>query len=281
MVVGFNEQDALLALGVKPIATTSWIGDEQYNVFPWAKDKLGDAKPTVLESVEGLPLDQIKKLEPDLIIGTNAGLAQEDYDALTKIAPTIPNSGASGNDYYEPWPTQTVLVGQAVGKPDQAKKLVDDLTQRYADAAAAHPQWDGVTAAFVQAPYDDGSVIAWPDGLGTDFLTDLGFTIPTSLDKFVSNDVAQAEIPGKDAIGAERRRAAGLGHRHDGRIRHPAGQGLEEAGRGQGRPLALHRRAAHLGHLLQLDPEPAVRAGRAGAAAGAGPARLTARWPST
>jgi iron complex transport system substrate-binding protein len=199
VVVGFNEQDALLALGVKPIATTAWIGDEQYNVFPWAKDKLGDAKPTVLESVEGLALDEIKKLEPDLIIGTNAGLAQEDYDALSKIAPTIPNSGASGNDYYEPWPTQTVLVGQAVGRPDQAKKLVDDLTQRYADAAVEHPQWNGVTAAFVQAPYDDGSVIAWPDGLGTDFLTDLGFTIPTSLEKFVSNDVAQAEIPGKDA----------------------------------------------------------------------------------
>ena len=199
VVVGFNEQDALLALGVKPIATTSWIGDEPYNVFPWAKDELGDAKPTVLESVEGLQVEEIKKLKPDLIIGTNAGLTQEDYDELTKIAPTIPNSGAFGNDYYEPWPTQTVLVGQAVGKPDQAKKLVEDLTQRYADAAAAHPQWHGVPAAFVQAPYDDGSVIAWPDGLGTDFLTDLGFTIPASLTKYVSADVAQAEIPGKNA----------------------------------------------------------------------------------
>ncbi len=199
VVVGFNEQDVLLALGFKPIATTSWIGDEPYNVFPWARDELGDAKPTVLESVEGLQFDQIKELKPDLIIGTNAGLTQEDFDELTKIAPTIPNSGAFGNDYYEPWPTQTVLVGQAVGKLDQAEKLVNDLTQRYADAAAAHPQWDGVTAAFVQAPYDDGSVIAWPDGLGTDFLTDLGFTIPESLNQYVGDEVAQAEIPGADA----------------------------------------------------------------------------------
>jgi len=199
VVVGYNEQDALLALGVKPIATTSWIGDEPYNIFPWAADRLGDAKPTVLESVEGLPVDQIKDLKPDLIIGTNAGLTKEDYDELTKIAPTIPNSGTSGNDYYEPWPVQTELVGQAVGKAAEAKKLVVDLTQRYADAAAAHPQWDGVTAAFVQAPYDDGSVIAWPDGLGTNFLTDLGFTIPDSLDEYVSDDVAQAQIPGDEA----------------------------------------------------------------------------------
>jgi iron complex transport system substrate-binding protein len=198
VVVGFTEQDTLLALGIAPIATTSWIGDPPYAVFPWAADKLGDAKPTVLESVEGLQFDQIKKLEPDLIIGTNAGLTQEDYAELTKIASTIANSGTSGNDWYEPWPTQTVLVGEAVGKLDEAQKLVDDLTQRYADVAVAHPQFDKTPAAFVQAPYDDGSVIAWPDSLGTDFLTDLGFTIPESINKFVGEEVAQAEIPAED-----------------------------------------------------------------------------------
>lgn len=91
------------------------------------------------------------------------------------------------------------MVGQAVGKLDQARQLINGLTQRYADAAVAHPHWDKVPAGFVQAPYDDGSVIAWPNGLGTGFLTDLGFTIPGSFDKFVSQDVAQAQIPGKDA----------------------------------------------------------------------------------
>jgi iron complex transport system substrate-binding protein len=199
VVIGYNEQDALLALGVAPIAVTQWLGDEPYAVFPWAKDKLGDAKPTVMESAEGLDLDTVKKLKPDLIIGTNAGLSQDDYDELTKIAPTLPNSGTYGNDNYEPWPTQTAMVGQAVGKSDQAQQLIDGLTQRFADTAVAHPHWDKVPAGFVQAPYDDGSVIAWPDGLGTDFLTDLGFTIPSAFATYVDDSVAQAQIPGKDA----------------------------------------------------------------------------------
>jgi iron complex transport system substrate-binding protein len=198
VVVGFTEQDTLLALGIVPIATTQWVGDEPYAVFPWAKDKLGDAKPTVLESAEGLAMDQIKQLKPDLIIGTNAGLTQEDYTELSTIAPTIPNSGVYGNDWYEPWPTQTALVGQAVGRESQAQKMVEELTQRFADVAIAHPQFDGTTAGFVQAPYDDGSVIAWPNGLGTDFLTDLGFTIPKSIDEFVGEELAQAEIPAQD-----------------------------------------------------------------------------------
>ena len=199
VVIGYNEQDILLALGVKPIATTQFAGDAPYAVYPWAVDKLGDAKPTVLEAAEGLQLEEIKKLKPDLIIGTNAGLDQETYDELTKIAPTIPNSGSYDNTYYERWQIQTVLVGQAVGREQQAQELVDALTQRYADVAAAHPHWHDVTAAFVQAPYDDGSTIAWPDGLGTDFLTDLGFVIPASLDEYVTEEVAQAQIPGKDA----------------------------------------------------------------------------------
>lgn len=199
VVVGFTEQDTLLALGIAPVATTTWVGDAPYNVFEWAADKLGDAQPTVLDSTEGLQLEEIEKLEPDLILGTNAGITQEDYAELSKIAPTVANSGAYGSDYYEPWPTQTVVVGQAVGRSAQAKQLVTDLTQRFADAAAAHPQFADVPAAFVQAPYTDGSVIAWPAGLNTDFLTDLGFTIPTSLNEFVGDELAQAEIPAEDA----------------------------------------------------------------------------------
>ena len=50
----------------------------------------------------------------------------------------------------------------------------------------------------MEAPYDDGSVIAWPAGLGTGFLTDLGFTIPKSFAKFVDDEVAQAQISAKD-----------------------------------------------------------------------------------
>ena len=125
-------------------------------------------------------------------------MSQEAYTELSKIAPTIANSGVYGSEFYEPWPTQTVIVGQAVGREAQAQKLVDDLTQRFAEVAVAHPKWDGTTAGFVEAPYDDGSVIAWPEGLGTGFLTDLGFTIPKSFAKFVDDQVAQAQIPAKD-----------------------------------------------------------------------------------
>ena len=194
VVVGFTEQDILLALGVTPVATTEWYGDQPYAVWPWATGKLGDAKPVVIKAPDKLPLEQIAALTPDLIIGTNAGLDRAVYDSLTKIAPTIANSGKYDSDWFEPWPDQTQLVGKALGKEAAAQQLVDDLSRRFADEAAAHPQFARVPAIFLQAPYYEGSAIAYQDGLSTEFLTDLGFVIPAELTPF-ARDEAQAYIP--------------------------------------------------------------------------------------
>ncbi len=35
--VGLVEQDALLALGIVPVATTKWFGDAPGQIFSWAK----------------------------------------------------------------------------------------------------------------------------------------------------------------------------------------------------------------------------------------------------
>ena len=194
VVVGYTEQDILLALGITPVATTEWYGKQPYAVWPWAQSKLGDAKPEVLSTDDGLQLERIAALTPDLIIGTNAGLKKAQYESLTKIAPTIANSGKYASDWFEPWPVQTLLVGKAVGKEAEAQKLVDELTKRFSDTAASHPQFADVPAIFLQAPYYDGEAIAYQDGLSTNFLTDLGFVIPKQLDAY-EREGEQAHIP--------------------------------------------------------------------------------------
>ena len=63
--VGFSDQDAILALGVQPIAIRNWYGDQPYAVWPWAQAALGDATPTVL-SADAINYEQIAALQPDL-----------------------------------------------------------------------------------------------------------------------------------------------------------------------------------------------------------------------
>src|SRR5215217_5585485 len=79
-VVGLTEQDAVLALGHVAIATTEWYGDQPSAVWPWAQDRLGGAKPTVLDATDGFQFERIAELKPDLIVGTNSGMDRADYE---------------------------------------------------------------------------------------------------------------------------------------------------------------------------------------------------------
>jgi iron complex transport system substrate-binding protein len=175
-VVGLTEQDAVLALGQVPIATTEWYGDQPSAVWPWAQDRLGGAKPTVLDATDGFQFERIAELKPDLIIGTNSGMDRADHEKLSALAPTIPGV-KGGTEYFSQWDEQTELIAAAMGKAEEGRKLVRDIKDAYAKAAAEHPEFEGKTATFLQNGFYDGKIYAYPDGLDTDFLTYLGFTI--------------------------------------------------------------------------------------------------------
>lgn len=193
VVVGLTEQDILLELGVTPIATTEWYGEQPYAVWPWATELLGDAEPTVLSQADGLEYEKIAALKPDLIVGTNAGLTEETYDKLAEIAPTV-TSVEGSTQYFSSWQDQTTQVAKAVGRSAEGDALIAGVETAYAEAAAAHPEFAGLTATFSQGSPWEGNLWVYPDGLNTDFLTDLGFVITPGLDEFAPQEGSQAQI---------------------------------------------------------------------------------------
>src|SRR5688572_19209776 len=101
VTVGLTEQDTVLALGFAPVGVTEWYGEQPFATWPWAQDELGDAEPEVLSTADGLQLERIAALEPDLILGLNAGLDDQTYAQLSEIAPTVAHAeGAEG--YFSP-----------------------------------------------------------------------------------------------------------------------------------------------------------------------------------
>lgn len=195
VTVGLTEQDTVLALGLAPVGVTEWYGEQPFATWPWAQDELGDAEPEVLGTSDGLELERIAALDPDLILGLNAGLDEESYEQLSAIAPTIAHP-VDAEPYFSPWRDQTRLIGQALGMADDAEALIAGIDDAFAAAAEAHPEFDGTPIAFLQNAFYDGEAIAYQEGLSTDFLTDLGFTIPEELDAFVGpDDGSQAYIP--------------------------------------------------------------------------------------
>ena len=177
--VGLTEQDALLALGIVPVGVTKWFGDAPGYIFPWAVDRLGDAAlPEVLEDTNGVQIEKVAALRPDLIIGQYAGLTKKDYELLSAIAPTVAQPGEYA-DYGAPWDEMAMNVARAVGQPDAMQTLVDDVKQQIADQAAAHPEFKGMTAVVVTGY--EGMFVYGPEDPRSRMLVDLGFTFPSEV----------------------------------------------------------------------------------------------------
>lgn len=172
---GFTEQDDLLALGVVPVATTEWFGGEPYAVWPWAQPKLGGAQPTVLGLADGIQVDEIKALNPDLIVATNAGLDADIYAKLSEIAPTIAQSGADA--FFEPWRDQATLIGQALFQNDAMSGLIAGVDDRFKAVATNNPRFAGKKAMLLGGTMFRDSVQT-QTGWRTEFLTQMGFAVP-------------------------------------------------------------------------------------------------------
>lgn len=185
VVVGLIEQDALLALGVTPVATTEWFGDKPGALFPWAKAKLGDgAVPQVLSDKDGIQFEKVAALQPDLIIGLYSGITAEDYKKLTALAPTVAQLAGSP-DYGVAWQDVTRTVGQAVGKAKEADELVKGVEGRFEKVRTEHPEFKGKTA-LMASPYE-GYFIYGSQDPRSRLLADLGFTLPADLDKAIGD----------------------------------------------------------------------------------------------
>jgi iron complex transport system substrate-binding protein len=186
---GFTGQDDLLALGVVPVAVTDWFGNEPFGVWPWAQAKLGGAQPAVLNLYDGIQVDPIAALRPDLIVATNAGLDADTYAKLSAIAPTVAQSGQDA--FFEPWKDQANTIGQAVFKHDDMDKLVAAVDEGFVNAGKNNASFNGKKIVVVSATFFHDKADVTPPGWRTEFLTQMGFAIPDSVNEFVTQGRAQ------------------------------------------------------------------------------------------
>jgi iron complex transport system substrate-binding protein len=187
VLVGLTEQDALLALGEVPVATREWYGERPGAIFEWAQDKLGDAAvPEVLSSAE-LNFEQIAGLQPDVIVGLYSGITQEEYDTLSKIAPTVAQPGEHV-DYGIPWQELTRKIGLIVGKSAEAEKLVADVEAQFEAVREQHPEFADATGVVASTwGFPDTYYAYHSQDPRNRLLTSLGFVIPAEVDEMAKD----------------------------------------------------------------------------------------------
>lgn len=154
VAVGFlRDGDDAVALGVTPVAMASSGNFPETGLAPWTLQALGSAKPTILETTDGLPFEQIATAQPDLILATDDRTLAEHHDILAGIAPTLAYvTGAEA----DPWRLRAERIGRALGRSEQATEVTRRVEQLIRSTRQQHPEFEGKTV--VSGPVVDGKI---------------------------------------------------------------------------------------------------------------------------
>ncbi|HKU36053.1 MAG TPA: iron-siderophore ABC transporter substrate-binding protein [Paenarthrobacter sp.] len=146
VTISWVNDDIAIALGVVPVGVpkNEW-GNNDKGSTPWkdaALEKLGagfgtDKAPVQFSEADGINFTEIAKLSPDVILGAYSGLEEADYKKLSEIAPVVAYPELA---YGTPWQESTTMIGKALGKEAEAKKLVEDTEATIKDKVSKYPQ---------------------------------------------------------------------------------------------------------------------------------------------
>lgn len=200
--LGSTDQDAILALGTVPVAIREFAAGRPA-IWPWETARLHGEQPQVLPAGQIDP-EAVAALKPDLIVAINAGLTREQYDALSKIAPTIAAPTGTGTGAV-PWQDATRLTGAALGLPGEADRLVSQVEDQFLEAEEEHPELAGATIAAVRpSDSDPASFMAWSSqDLRGRFLIDLGMQLPDDVDR-IAGQGSSATMPAQQLTTLDR-----------------------------------------------------------------------------
>ena len=204
VTVGWTDHEVMAALGEVPVGavTINWGGNEAGSTdwFDEAVTELGHdpADITRYDDSDGIPVDEIAAMEPDLIIGTNSGMSEEDYDRLSRIAPTVAYPETA---WATPWRESVELVGQAIGRPEQAQEAIAETEAEFETAREEFPQLEGTSFAWGWFSPTDTSTIGLYNviDLRPQFLTELGMVNAPVVEEMSGEENFSANLSAEQA----------------------------------------------------------------------------------
>jgi iron complex transport system substrate-binding protein len=173
VALGWGDAETALALGVQPVGASDWLafGADADGVGPWAQG-LYTESPELIETLEP-SFEAIAALEPDLILDTKGSGDQARYDRLSQIAPTV-GIPEGADSYLTDMDDQVDMIAEALGREDQGDALLAEVDARFAEVAAAHPDWEGKTVtAATKTSEGWGAYVEGSERVA--FLEELGF----------------------------------------------------------------------------------------------------------
>lgn len=163
--------DVMLAMGVEPVGYTvdALMPDEK---VPWQKAPAG-AK--ALPLTDGVPVEQILALDPDLVLGSYSIADEETYKLLADRVPTV--AGPQDTQVMA-WQDMVRLAGKFLNEPSRAEQVIASVDDEVAAVAGEYPALKGRTFALAQYVVGDSMYIVADEKDGSSvFFQQLGMAL--------------------------------------------------------------------------------------------------------
>ena len=197
VTLGQGSAETAIALGTVPVGVESYEwGSDDTGYLPWiheAVTEAGEELPVQFDGADDIDFEAIIELVPDVILAPWSGVTQEQYDILSDIAPTVAYPDLP---WSTDWDHQIGLIGQALGQPDEAETLIEDIEEQFAEAAADNPEFADLTFSYV---YTDGPGtlgVFLPDEQRVAMVRGLGLTVDPVVETFPETEGTDSAIIG-------------------------------------------------------------------------------------
>ena len=154
VTLGQGSAETAIALGTVPVGIESYEwGSDETGYLPWiheAVTEAGEELPVQFTGGEDIDFEAVIELEPDVILAPWSGITQEQYDILSDIAPTVAYPDLP---WSTDWDQQIEIIGEALGRSEEAQGLIDDIERQFEEAAASRPEYADLTFSYI---YTDG-----------------------------------------------------------------------------------------------------------------------------
>jgi eukaryotic-like serine/threonine-protein kinase len=168
--LGPGDADAVLSLGVQPVALTAPNGR-----LPSFEQAALTGNPTVLSAID---TNAVAAANPDLIIATG-DIDDTTFRILAEIAPTITRPAENASQGWN-WQSQLTWVGRILGQQPKADELISSIGSLQSDLSNQNPDFDGKSVEAVIVS-DKGVDAVLTPSFAADYLESLGFRYNSDL----------------------------------------------------------------------------------------------------
>lgn len=220
VTLGLSDQDAVLALGIKPVGVVDWFKERPYGKWPWTKKLWAGESPEIVGERDEYQMEKIAKLKPDLILAQYSGMKKEQYETLSEVAPVVAQPKGH-EDYLAPWQVTTKQIGKALGQTEKVDELIGAIDAKFAAVKQKHQEWAELTLAVADS-FEAGKYSAFTsDDPKAAFFGELGFTLAPQVDKLAEPgwNVAELSAEKLDVLDVDRLVWVTSGSEHERRIK--------------------------------------------------------------